>query len=331
MSRRERLATIIVTHNRPQLLLEALDSVADQCYRPLELIVVDDGSTPETLRAVEGWHRLARNHHELTFRYIRQHNQGPAAARNRGFAESRAALVQFMDDDDLMVPNALGHLAVRLGKEKRPAVSMASYSMLYEGCGFRSFSEPILPPGPGPSRGRLESMIAGHWFVPVHGYLFTRSALDLIGPWDTTLSSQEDDEFLLRAALRGIEFALAPKALVYYRQHNGVRRATPGKPGETLEQGLRERLHADLRIRSDVARVLREQGTLEQYRPSFHEWYRRLIGRYGPLIGELQESQRTLLSFVPHERPGPLILAPRPGRKPPESGEAFNLPVKRIA
>jgi glycosyltransferase involved in cell wall biosynthesis len=75
---------IVPTHNRADLISEALDSVWAQIYRPIELLVVDDGSTDNTVEVVQKWGRGCDSDAKFTLRYFRQENRGPAAARNHG-------------------------------------------------------------------------------------------------------------------------------------------------------------------------------------------------------------------------------------------------------
>jgi glycosyltransferase involved in cell wall biosynthesis len=78
------------------MLLQAVESVLAQTYDDYELIVVDDGSGPETRKALEPF--MDR------IRYIYQENAGPSAARNHGIKESDGELVAFLDHDDLWLP-----------------------------------------------------------------------------------------------------------------------------------------------------------------------------------------------------------------------------------
>lgn len=320
-----RISTIIATCNRPRLLCAALDSLAAQSLPVLEVIVVDDGSTADTCAAVSAWAATTPGR-ELALRYLRQPNSGPAAARNRGLAAAGGDLLHFMDDDDLLAPDALRHLAAAVGGERGAALAMACYSVRWEK-GARVSPASALPrpagglagarPGVVPPCGvtpaqRLAAMIAGTWFVPVHGYLLTRRAVERMGPWNTRLASQEDDEWLLRAALAGVDFHPAPRALVHYRQHGGVRRATPGRPGEAVEEGLRQRLRDDLAIREAVGRTLRARGSLERYRASFEAWQRRWRARYGELL-DLEAPVSPLLDWLAPPARGPAVLgAPVP-------------------
>jgi glycosyltransferase involved in cell wall biosynthesis len=93
------VSVIIPTYNRRAMLLQAIDSVIAQSFTEFELIVIDDGSTDET---VEHLTRLAK-----PIRIKRIEHSGPAAARNRGVALARAPLIAFLDSDDLWSPTKL--------------------------------------------------------------------------------------------------------------------------------------------------------------------------------------------------------------------------------
>ena len=177
---------------------------------------------------------------------------------------SSGALIHFIDDDDLMHAGALESMTAAIDTNE-PAIAMASYRNRWED---GAMDERVEPPRRFREE-RLAAMIAGTWFVPIHGYLFTRAAVEAIGGWSAALSSQEDDDYLLRAAMAPIRFLRAPDASVYYCQHAGVRRATPGKPGESLIEGMEKRLFADLAIREAVYERLLAEGRAMKYRYAF--------------------------------------------------------------
>lgn len=90
------VSVIIPTHNRAGWVGEAIGSVLEQTYEPIELIVVDDGSTDHTAKVVQAFGSA------LTYRP--QPQAGVSAARNRGVAASHGELVAFLDSDDLWQP-----------------------------------------------------------------------------------------------------------------------------------------------------------------------------------------------------------------------------------
>ena len=93
------VSAIIPVFNGERYLAHALESILAQTYRPLEILVVDDGSTD---RSAEVAHRFGP-----AIRYIYQANAGAGAARNRGIALSTGDFVAFLDQDDLWAPDKL--------------------------------------------------------------------------------------------------------------------------------------------------------------------------------------------------------------------------------
>lgn len=93
------VSVIIPTFNRGWILGEAIRSVIDQTYRPLEIIVVDDGSTDDTQKLLHTFDRQI----EVIF----QENKGVSAARNTGIRRSRGELIALLDSDDLWTPDKI--------------------------------------------------------------------------------------------------------------------------------------------------------------------------------------------------------------------------------
>lgn len=93
------VSVIVTTYNQSRYIEDTLRSVFNQTYPPLEVIVVDDGSTDDTPE------RLARVGEKI--RHIRQKNQGVASSRNTGVAHAQGQYVAFLDGDDLWEPEKL--------------------------------------------------------------------------------------------------------------------------------------------------------------------------------------------------------------------------------
>lgn len=99
------VSVIIPTHNRAALLCQAVESVLEQSYGNLEIIVIDDGSTDDTAEAVQRYADRVR--------YTRRPNAGVNAARNLGLKQARGEFVALLDSDDLWPPYKI-ELQVRL-------------------------------------------------------------------------------------------------------------------------------------------------------------------------------------------------------------------------
>jgi GT2 family glycosyltransferase len=90
------VSVVIPTYNRGYIVGRAIESVLRQSHRPIEVIVVDDGSADDTRHVVERYGSPVR--------YLRQDNAGVSAARNTGLAAARGELIALLDSDDLWLP-----------------------------------------------------------------------------------------------------------------------------------------------------------------------------------------------------------------------------------
>lgn len=93
------VSIVIPVHNRPRLVVETIESCLDQTFEPIEIIVVDDGSTDETPSVVQRYRAHAN--------VVTTPNAGLSAARNRGLARASGDYVQFLDSDDVLVPGSI--------------------------------------------------------------------------------------------------------------------------------------------------------------------------------------------------------------------------------
>ena len=93
------VSIVISNYNYARYLGAAIDSALAQTWRPLEVVVVDDGSTDESWSVIQRYGQRIRA--------IHQTNGGQGAAYNAGFAASRGQWVLFLDADDLLDPDAL--------------------------------------------------------------------------------------------------------------------------------------------------------------------------------------------------------------------------------
>lgn len=98
------VSVIIPTYNRRDTIVDAIKSIIKQDYRPLEIIVIDDGSFDNTKEIIKNINIEASN---LTLIYIYQENQGVSSARNRGIKESKGIYISFLDSDDILLPRKI--------------------------------------------------------------------------------------------------------------------------------------------------------------------------------------------------------------------------------
>ena len=108
------VSIIIPTYNRPHLLCEAIDSCLTQTYSNIEIIVVNDGGTKETenilkerYKNVVGIHTKYQVNDEKVIKYFYKENGGVSSARNYGLKKASGEYINFLDDDDLLLPEKI--------------------------------------------------------------------------------------------------------------------------------------------------------------------------------------------------------------------------------
>ena len=94
-------SVITPTYNRSSLIANAIDSLINQTFQDWELIIVDDGSTDETLKIVSSYFSDSR------IKYYRQDNKGRSSARNLGIRKAQSDFICFLDSDDYYLPDHL--------------------------------------------------------------------------------------------------------------------------------------------------------------------------------------------------------------------------------
>src|SRR5438128_3816698 len=98
-----KVSVIIPVYNACKFIAQTLTCVYQQSFQDFEVVIVDDGSTDDSLEVVE---KVSREYSRATS-IIRQRNQGAPAARNRGAQMAGGELLAFLDADDLWYPEKL--------------------------------------------------------------------------------------------------------------------------------------------------------------------------------------------------------------------------------
>ena len=107
------VSVILPTFNRASFLPTAMKSVWQQTYRPVELLIVDDGSTDNSAEQAQETADSWPNDPAFSAIYLRQANRGASAARNQGLLHSRGEFIQYLDSDDVLVRHKLAsHVSV---------------------------------------------------------------------------------------------------------------------------------------------------------------------------------------------------------------------------
>lgn len=193
------VSAIIPVYNGEVFLKEAFESIRQQDYQPLEIIIVDDGSTDETKEIAATFGNEVR--------YIYQPNSGLPATRNKGVKMARGDIVAFLDVDDLWSKDKL-RLQVGLLKDSPTADMVLGYTQIMMLSGiidgihvFKEWAAPILA-------------------MSLGGGIFRRSIFDKIGLFDETQRYCDDWDWFMRARELGIEMVVHKEVVQLYRRHD---------------------------------------------------------------------------------------------------------------
>lgn len=240
-SERPLVSIVIPTYNRAAYLPEAIESVLSQDYSPIELIVVDDGSTDDT-QAV-----LAR--YAERCRCERRANQGQSAALNHGWQLARGEILGYLGDDDCLRPGAVTVLVRALLADPGAVMAYGDYSLIDpSSCTIRQV---LFRPRP------YVEMVRDLRVMPGPGALQRRTALFAAGPWDPGLRLAPDLDFYLRLGLQG-RFVHVPGELAAFRVHESSATFRPADP-RVVDEPLRvaQRFFARTDLPSEVRAVER--------------------------------------------------------------------------
>lgn len=224
---RASLSVVIPCYNAEAYLAEAIDSVLMQREVAAELIVVDDGSTDESAAVASAYPEV---------RHIRTANRGVSAARNRGIAEARGALLKFLDADDKLLPGALACQLKRAQALAPHELPFGDYRLCGQDHERRKRGSRLS------SRHHLASVILAniHPSTPLH----RRELLERVGGFDERFASDEDWNLHVRLAAAGARFRLFPDVISQYRVHEAEHRLSNAKLRVSdYVAGELERLH----------------------------------------------------------------------------------------
>lgn len=200
-----RISVIIPCYNQGHYLAEAIDSVLNQTYPHVEIIVVDDGSTDNTPE-------VAARYGER-IQYVYKPNAGLSAARNTGILHATGEFLHFLDSDDCIKPEMLRMQMDAFAATPTGTVFYAGWQEVdMNGRVIAQCDAPSLSPDP------FRALLSEN--LPVHCYSVRRAALANVGLFDVHLPACEDWDLWLRLAAARYEFvAASPGAVAVYRRH----------------------------------------------------------------------------------------------------------------
>ena len=285
-----RISVIIPNYNRAGLIGDTIENMLSQTVTPDEVIVVDDGSTDESVEVIRAFGDRVH--------LIQQPNQGPGAARNRGLEAASGNYIQFMDSDDLA---SLNKLEVQLAAINASGADFAYCPWIRSQIVENNirFSGPVMQGSPLPSWKSMLEWHLGSWCLIFQNCLFRREALEKAGWYRTDLMPTEDSEYLVRILANQAIPVYTGDCVVFYRTDSKGQ-------SQITSSGTQDQHRAQ-----DRGRYLEIIGEQMIHRlPSFHPSTRREIAidtyrhnRYCETMGwpgmESQSPFSRLLSSMP--------------------------------
>ena len=133
------ISVIIPVYNHSGTLEKCVGSIISQSYRPIEVIIINDGST-DGFEVVAGKILAGMQRPDLNVIIINQQNQGAPAARNRGFAASKGDLIIFWDADTVAEPAMLAKMKMALENNPAAAYAYSSFKFGWKKFACRAFN-----------------------------------------------------------------------------------------------------------------------------------------------------------------------------------------------
>jgi len=204
------VSILIPAYNSQQWIADSLRSAIAQTWPRKEIIIVDDGSTDQTLA-------VAREFASDSVHVVTQKNQGAAAARNTAFSLSRGDYIQWLDADDLIAPDKITKQMEALDH------SPSKLTLLSGPWGrfmYRYYRTKFVPTSLWSDLSPVEWLMrkmGQNLHMQTATWLVSRELTEAAGPWDTRLTTDDDGEYFCRVLLASSGVRFVPEAKVYYR------------------------------------------------------------------------------------------------------------------
>jgi glycosyltransferase involved in cell wall biosynthesis len=254
------VSIVIPCFNSAPWLAETLESALAQTWSELDIVVIDDGSRDGSLD-------IARRYESRGVRVATQPNSGASAARNHGIRLARGDLIQFLDADDLLSPDKIAAQVDLLSRH--PAGSIAScrwgrftadpaHATFVDHAVFRDFTplDYLLA-----HTGSAAMMHPGAWLVP-------RPIINRAGPWDESLSLNDDGEYFARVVLASAGIVFSRTGASLYRSN---------LTGSLSRQRSRPALESVFRSVALVAAHLKGANDSARVRRALADYWQRLV------------------------------------------------------
>ncbi len=207
------VSILIPAYNAEEWIQESIESALSQAWTRKEIIIVDDGSTDNTLQ-------ITKRYESNFVKVICQENRGASVARNRALACAQGDYIQWLDADDRLAPDKIYQQMRYVGESQNPRILLSStWGKFYYQHRRARFQPNALWEDLEPVEWICRKFSENVW-LGIETWLVSRKLTEMAGPWNEELSVDDDGEYFCRivAASEGIKFI--PGAKSYCRIAN---------------------------------------------------------------------------------------------------------------
>lgn len=209
-----KISVIIPVYNGLKYIKSAINSVTNQSLSPHELIIIDDGSTDDSIKSIEGMHA------PFPIKIYRQKNAGQSSARNYGAKISNGDYLAFLDQDDNWYPDHLEKLAQPFLQIWRLGWSYSNLDEIDENGRLIQIGRLDSTNVEHPKKS-IVAMLGKDMFILPSASLIRKQAFHEIGGFDEQLCGYEDDDLFMRLFVSGWRNCYIPESLSQWRIYSG--------------------------------------------------------------------------------------------------------------
>lgn len=234
-----KVSVIIPNYNRAAVVGETINNMLRQSLPPHEVIVVDDGSTDNSIEVIRSFGDRVT--------LIEQENSGPGAARNAGLKVASGEFIQFMDSDDLASLNKL-EVQAQVLVEQQADIVYGAWAKAWISQNNLQLQNVVLQQQPLPAKRSPLLWFLTCWSMIFQQCLVKKSLLDKVGGYREDMRLYEDGELFVRLLLAGAKLVHEPKSLTLYRLDDYGKLTESGSqnPSKVLDRVRFYLLMADL-------------------------------------------------------------------------------------
>lgn len=277
------ISILIPAYNCENYIAETIGCLLNQSYKNIEIIVVDDGSTDNTLDVLS-------KINDARLKYSVQASKGASAARNAAFAISTGDFIKFMDADDLISPNCL-ELQLKKIISKPGSIASATWGRFYreDASDFKTAPEKVWKDLPGIDW-IINSLIdTGANMMQPGIFLLPRNIIDKAGVWNETLSLIDDFDFMVRVISNSSYVLFCEEAVLMYR--SGLPKSLSAKNSEkhmeSAYNSLRLGVDCILKVRNDAISRKACANTYKRWSYDFYPFHKNLYNKLEVEIAKL--------------------------------------------